>query len=197
VNSTHGRRPRSDATRNREAILRAALSTLSESPRASMEDIAVASGVSRGTLYSHFSTRQALIEAVLRREVQDGNTTLTGLDPALSPEDAVTTLVATSWRVLSDMAGLWAAAGGELSPWELRRLRQEPADRIRALLMRGRRDGAFRTDQNVAWQMECIYAIARAGASLSRLEDPTCTDPADAIAATVRAVLATEPAASG
>ncbi|WP_344059329.1 hypothetical protein [Microbacterium pumilum] len=123
--------------------------------------------------------------------------TLTGLDdPALSPQDAVAPLVATSWRMLNDMAGLRAAAGGELSPRELRRLHQDTTGRIRTLVMRGRRDGTFRTDQTVHWQMYCIYAIARAGASLSRPEDPGPIDPTDAIVATVRTVLAAEPAAS-
>jgi hypothetical protein len=126
----------------------------------------------------------------------EANTTLTGLDPALSPEDAVAALVATSWRALGDMAGLWAAARGELDEWELMRLHQEPADLIRKLVIRGRRDGAFRTDQNVNWQVACISAIARAGASLTRPEDPVPTDPTDAIVATVRTVLAAEPAAS-
>lgn len=94
------------------------------------------------------------------------------------------------------LADLWVAAGGELSPWELRGLRQEPADRIGKLLMRGRRDGAFRTDQNVNWQMECIYAIIQAGASLTRSGDPAPTDPAVTIVTTLRTVLAAEPAAS-
>lgn len=196
MNSTHGRRPRSDATRNREAILQATLSTLNEIPRASMGDIAVAAGVSRGTLYSHFAGRRALVGAALRRVMSEANTTLTGLDPALSPEDSVAALVANSWRVLGDMAGLLAAVGGDLSPPELRRLHQESADRIRTLMMRGRRDGTFRTDQNVNWQMESIYAIVRAGASLTRSEDRSWTDPADAIVATVRRVLAAQPAAS-
>lgn len=62
--------------------------------------------------------------------------------------------------------------------------------------MRGRRDGVFRTDQNLNWQMECIYAIVRAGASLTRSEDRSWKDPADAIVATVRMVLAAAPAAS-
>lgn len=197
MNPTHGRRPRSDATRNREAILQATLSALDESPRASMAEIAVASGVSRGTLYSHFASRRALVRAALQRVVSEANTTLMGLDDAaFPPDDAVAALVATSWRALSDMAGPWAAAGGELSPWELRRLHQQPADRIRKLVMRGRRDGAFRTDQNVNWQMECISAIARAGASLTRPDDPAPSDPTDAIVATVRTVLAAAPAAS-
>ena len=60
--------------------------------------------------------------------------------------------------------------------------------------MRGRRDGTFRADHNVKWQLECIYAIVRAGASLTRSEDRSWTDTTDAMVATVRTVLAAEPA---
>lgn len=197
MKSSNGRRTRSDVTRNREAILSAALSTLNGSPRASMEEIAISAGVSRATLYGHFSSRQALVASALHRAASEANALLSGLDPTLPPEDAVAALIATSWRVLGDMAGIWTVASGELSAWELRRLHQEPADRIRRLLLRGRRDGAFRTDQNVHWQVECIYAIAQAGVSLTRTNEPACTDPAATIAATVRAVLAAEPAESG
>lgn len=196
MNATHDRRVRSDATRNREAIIRATPMTLSEKPGASMEEIAGAAGVSRGTLYSHFPTRRALVGAVLRRAASKANATLAGLDPTLPPGDAVDALVGSSWRVLGDMAGIWTAARGELSPRELTQLHQEPADRVRRLVMRGRRDGSFRTDQNVNWQVECIYAIIRAGASLHRTEEPACADLATVIVATVRAVLAAEPAAS-
>jgi len=82
----------------------------------------------------------------------------------------------TSRSSPASAAALWATAGGELSAWELRRLRQATADRIRKLVLRGRRDGTFRADHNVKWQLECIYAIVRAGASLTRSEDRSWTD---------------------
>lgn len=161
-----------------------------------MEDLAAAAGVSRGTLYSHFSSRRALVGTALLHVISEANATLAGLDPALSPDASIAELVATSWSVLGDMAGLRADAGAELGVWELRRPHQEPADRIRELVIRGRRDGAFRTDQNLNWQMECFFAVVQAGASLTRTEEPACTDPTAVIVATVRAVLAAELAAS-
>lgn len=196
MRSTQGRRTRSDATRNRDAIIEATLRTLNERPRANMEEIAAAAGVSRGTLYSHFPSRRELVIVTLRQVLTQANARLAGIDPTLSPGDSVDALVATSWRVLSQFAGISAAAEGELSRSELRRLHHEPADRIRRLVMRGRGDGTFRTDQDVSWQVECIYAIIRAGASLGRTDRPPRRDAAAEMATTVRAILAAAPAGS-
>jgi AcrR family transcriptional regulator len=65
------RRPRKDAQRNREALLRAASEAYGErGVDASLEDIARRAGVGIGTLYRHFPTRDTLNEAVYRREVE-------------------------------------------------------------------------------------------------------------------------------
>lgn len=66
-----GRRPRTDAQRNRERILEVAKEAFSRSGAdASLDDIAKDAGVGPGTLYRHFPTRHALIEAVYRTEVE-------------------------------------------------------------------------------------------------------------------------------
>jgi AcrR family transcriptional regulator len=65
------RRPRADAVRNRVRVLEAAKAVFSAGgAEASLEAVARAAGVGIGTLYRHFPTREALFEAVYRREVQ-------------------------------------------------------------------------------------------------------------------------------
>jgi AcrR family transcriptional regulator len=65
------RKPRTDAVRNRERILEAAKEAFTRSgANTSLDDIAKEAGVGAGTLYRHFPTREALIEAVYRTEVQ-------------------------------------------------------------------------------------------------------------------------------
>ena len=65
------RKPRSDALRNRDRVLEAARTVFSAGgPEASLEAVAKTAGVGIGTLYRHFPTREALFEAVYRREVQ-------------------------------------------------------------------------------------------------------------------------------
>jgi AcrR family transcriptional regulator len=66
-----GRKPRTDAQRNRERILEVAKEAFTRSgANASLDDVAKEAGVGAGTLYRHFPTRDALIEAVYRTEVE-------------------------------------------------------------------------------------------------------------------------------
>jgi AcrR family transcriptional regulator len=65
------RKPRTDAQRNRERILEVAKEAFTRSGvNASLDDIAKEAGVGAGTLYRHFPTRDALVEAVYRTEVE-------------------------------------------------------------------------------------------------------------------------------
>ena len=65
------RKPRADAQRNRARVLEVAKEAFSRfGAEASLDDIAKQAGVGAGTLYRHFPTREALIEAVYRTEVE-------------------------------------------------------------------------------------------------------------------------------
>src|ERR1700737_1565929 len=70
-NRTAARKPRTDAQLNRERILEVAKAAFTRTgANASLDDIAKEAGVGAGTLYPHFPTRDALIEAVYRTEVE-------------------------------------------------------------------------------------------------------------------------------
>jgi AcrR family transcriptional regulator len=65
------RAQRADAKRNIERLLEAARAAIAkDGPDASLDDIARDAGVGSGTLYRHFPTRVALLEAVYREEVE-------------------------------------------------------------------------------------------------------------------------------
>src|SRR6202453_442215 len=65
------RKPRSDAQRNRERILDVAKEAFTRSGAdTSLDDIARDAGVGPGTLYRHFPSREELLEAVYRSEVE-------------------------------------------------------------------------------------------------------------------------------
>src|SRR5499433_1511780 len=63
---------RADAQRNYERLLSAAAAAFAEhgADDVSLEEIARRAGVGIGTLYRHFPTRQALLEAVYRDQVE-------------------------------------------------------------------------------------------------------------------------------
>jgi len=87
------RRPRADALRNRALLLEAARDAFEQhGPDASLEEIARSAGVGIGTLYRHFPTRDALLEAVFRDRIES----LTALgDELLASPDAFDAL--TRW----------------------------------------------------------------------------------------------------
>jgi AcrR family transcriptional regulator len=65
------RKPRADAQRNRDRVLEAAKEAFTKSgAEASLDDIAKKAGVGAGTLYRHFPSRDELLEAVYRAEVE-------------------------------------------------------------------------------------------------------------------------------
>ena len=65
------RKPRADGLRNRGRILEVArLAFVEDGASATMDDIAGKAGIGSGTLYRHFPTREILIEAVYKDEVE-------------------------------------------------------------------------------------------------------------------------------
>jgi AcrR family transcriptional regulator len=65
------RKPRADSARNRQLLIDAAKAGFSEAGlNVSLEEIARRAGVGIGTLYRHFPSREAVVEAVYRREVE-------------------------------------------------------------------------------------------------------------------------------
>jgi AcrR family transcriptional regulator len=69
--TAQARKPRADSARNRQLLIDAAKAGFSEAGlNVSLEEIARRAGVGIGTLYRHFPTREAVVEAVYRREVE-------------------------------------------------------------------------------------------------------------------------------
>ena len=84
------RKPRTDAQQNRERILQIAKEAFTRSgANASLDDIAKEAEVGAGTLYRHFPTRDALIEAVYRTEVEKLAAAEKKFSETLSPIEAL------------------------------------------------------------------------------------------------------------
>jgi AcrR family transcriptional regulator len=99
-----GERPlRADARRNREKVLEAARAVFSEQGRdAQMDDVARAAGVGVGTVYRHFPTKEALIEALM---VSAFEAIAEAAEAALEVEDPWEAFTSVLWQGAETMAG--------------------------------------------------------------------------------------------
>jgi AcrR family transcriptional regulator len=84
------RKTRTDAQRNRQRILEVAKEAFARSgANTSLDEIATQASVGAGTLYRHFPTRDALLEAVYRAEVEKLAAAERNLAQALPPMEAL------------------------------------------------------------------------------------------------------------
>ena len=107
---------RSDAVRNRDAILAAALDALTESPDASLNAIAKRAGVANATLYRHFPTREQLVLATYEQEVRNLVDAADVLLQERAPIDALRTWVERLARYAVTKHGLADALRKATSP---------------------------------------------------------------------------------
>jgi AcrR family transcriptional regulator len=157
------RRRRADAERSIAAILDAALEALASDPDASMAEIARRAGVVRATIYMHFPTREALLDAVMEYAVAQVAQATSEADPTRGePEEALERVLRATWLELSDFHALLAINIGRLSAKELRRRHQPVMTLFVPLIERGQRKGVFRDDLPVSWHLAMLRAIVHA-----------------------------------
>jgi AcrR family transcriptional regulator len=85
-----GRKPRADAQRNRERILEVAKQAFTRSGAdTSLDDVAKQAGVGPGTLYRHFPTREELLKAVYRHELENLATAAEKFAATMPPVEAL------------------------------------------------------------------------------------------------------------
>jgi AcrR family transcriptional regulator len=95
------RRRRSDAQRSIDAIVSGARTLLRERRDASVEEIAAAAGLTRQTVYAHFSSRDALIAAVINAERAEGLAAVDASDlDRLPPVEALRRFLDISWQIV-------------------------------------------------------------------------------------------------
>ena len=158
---------RADAARNVHRIVEVAARLLGEDPHAGMAEVAAAAGISRATVYRHFATREALIDAIRRQAVEQAVQALVGcrIDEG-SATEALRRLV-HAWL---DLAARYSfpqlAAQQDLNRSaevreHHRRLFREPLLR---LIERGQRAGEFSPALSPEWAARAFGALLLAGA---------------------------------
>ena len=136
---------RADARRNRESILKAARAVFSARGReAHLEEVAKRAKVGMGTVYRHFPTKEALLEAIAREQF---NTLTEWAREAQDAPDPGPALEALLWRgaelQASDRALMEAVADFKPS---VARQAEELQVCTGVLLKRAQADGHFRAD---------------------------------------------------
>lgn len=183
-------RKRADARRNIEAIVEAATRLLAVDPDASVSEIAKVAGVGRVTLYGHFATRSELVREVVDRAIAQTDTSLAGADFDGDPRGALGRLLEMSWQLTHRFGALVVAASGTLPPEEIRRAHDQPAERVRLLLERGRIDGSFRADMPIEWQISVIQAVLHGASAAVHRAEITADEAPELVRSTVLAALA-------
>lgn len=187
------RRRRADAERSIEAILGAAVRTLNARPDASIEAIAGAAGVTRQTVYAHFSSREALLAAVLDRvtpevlAAMDGETFERG-----PPVDALDRFLAVTWQMLAAYPFL-LSAGDWVDAAESRARHIPIVDRLEALVRRGQRSGDFDRHASPGWLAAATIALGHAAAEEVAAGHMSTEQAGEALRDSVRRVFAARP----
>jgi TetR/AcrR family transcriptional regulator, mexCD-oprJ operon repressor len=151
------------AERNVEAILDAAEDLLRSQGQVNISAVAVQAGVSRVTVYAHFPTWQALLEAAVERAVHRTTAALQSVRPDDGPAvEALDRMLAAAWEHLASYQAMATAVAEFLSPEAVTRTHQPAHRAIGALLERGQADGSFRTDLPARWLVTACIALIHA-----------------------------------
>jgi AcrR family transcriptional regulator len=171
---------RADAERSIAAILDAALEALASDPDSSMSEIARRAGVVRATIYVHFPTRTALLDAVMEHAVAMVVEAMKSAEPERGePVEALERVLRATWRELANFHGLLALNTARLSAEELHQRHVPMLDQLEPLIERGQKAGVFRRDLPVSWQLAVIRSIVHAASREvrgGRLADPDAED---------------------
>lgn len=186
---------RADARQNAEKIVQAAVTCLGRSAEASMNDIAQEAGVGRVTLYGHFRSREALVEAALIRLLAQGDEVLEAVDLTGDPRDRLRALMESGWLLIAQAASVLQAAQTALPSGRVQELHAKPEQRVHDLIRRGQAEGVFRADVPADLLASVLHHILHGTATdvaAGRL-DPT--DAPRFVAEMALAVCAVPPAA--
>lgn len=154
------RRQRSDARQSIAVVIDAAIRTLGGRPDASMDEIARAAGVTRQTVYAHFPSRDALIDAVTEQATAEVTGLLDGLDlDQAPPAQALTRLLDAGWQVAARFPFLWLQPA--VDPGKDADRHAPVLDRMLDIVRRGQASGDFDASVPAHWLLSACLALGR------------------------------------
>jgi len=124
-----------------------------------MVEIARQAGVVRATIYMHFPTRDALIDAVTAKAIADATTVIEQAEPERGdPVEALRRVISAAWQTLSRYHALVTI--NTRRPYHEVREHHGPAlAALQPLIERGQHAGAFRADVPASWHLAMLLAL--------------------------------------
>ena len=151
-----------------------------------MSAIARRAGVVRATIYVHFPTREALVEAVTERAFAEVAGVISAAEPERGdPADALERVVAATWRTLGRYHALIAINVGAHTHEELHHRHGSVLGTLLPLIERGQADGVFRADVPATWHLAMVMALIHAGSAELQAQRVPDADAEAALVATV------------
>src|SRR5689334_7481985 len=154
------KRRRADAERSIASIVEGALEALASDPDVSMAEIARRAGVVRATIYMHFPTREALLDAVMEHATGFVAQATREAEPDRGePQEALERVLLATWQLLGKFHSVLQININRLSAKELHRRHLPVTTQFLPLLERGQADGVFRADVSALWLIAVLRAI--------------------------------------
>lgn len=180
---------RADARRNAQRILDATAELIATDPAATLGQVATRAGLSRATVYHHFASRDALLDALTERSIREVRAALDAARPAEGTATAATEhMLRATWQVIGRYRGLVIVNPQRLERAELRARMKPALDPVRAVLARGQRSGEFDSELPVEWLIGILTDIIHAA---SRQVTAGAMEPDDAERVLLRTARAT------